>query len=231
MGREVKRVPLNFEWPIGKVWEGYLLPDELDEQQCRSCGSRGSTPARQWVEQMAALCLLLNNDLRSQEQGRPMHPYFDDTGSRADMRPTPDIAEFTIGLAGRGVPGDFHDSIDNWRATEKLIQAAGLDPETWGICAACAGHGSVEKYPGQRAEAEAWEPTEPPTGEGWQLWSTTSEGDPMTPAFPTREALARHCAENGVSWFGDRTATYEQWLGVCDGALALTTIAPGVVIL
>lgn len=23
MGRELKRVPLNFEYPLGKVWEGY----------------------------------------------------------------------------------------------------------------------------------------------------------------------------------------------------------------
>lgn len=25
MGREIKRVPLNFSWPLNKVWAGYLL--------------------------------------------------------------------------------------------------------------------------------------------------------------------------------------------------------------
>lgn len=27
MSRELKRVPLDFDWPIGKVWEGFITPD------------------------------------------------------------------------------------------------------------------------------------------------------------------------------------------------------------
>lgn len=232
MGREAKRVPIDFDWPQGKVWQGYLLPDELDEQQCGDCGGRGSTPARQWVEQMAALCLLLNTDLSAQAKGRPMHPYFNDTGSRADLRPSPDIAEFSIGLAGRGGAGEWHDALDNWRATDKLVEAAGLDPKTWGVCASCGGHGSIERYEGQRAEAEAWESTEPPIGEGWQMWETTSEGSPMSPVFATAEELARWLADTGASIFGDRTAPYEYWLRVITGQdIASVQIAPGVVIL
>ena len=56
-----------------------------------------------------------------------MHPYFNDTGSRAyNRRPSPDIAEFCIGLAGRGEPGRFHDAIDDWHATEALSLGADL---------------------------------------------------------------------------------------------------------
>ena len=29
MSREVKRVPLDFAWPQGEVWEGYLMPDKI----------------------------------------------------------------------------------------------------------------------------------------------------------------------------------------------------------
>ena len=29
--REVKRVPLDFSWPRGEVWEGFLLPERLQE--------------------------------------------------------------------------------------------------------------------------------------------------------------------------------------------------------
>lgn len=32
---------------------------------------------------------------------------------------------------------------------------------------------------------------EPPSGEGWQVWETVSEGSPVTPVFPTAESLAR----------------------------------------
>ena len=57
-------------------------------------------------------------------------------------------------------------------------------------CASCGGHGSTEAYEGQRAEAEAWEQSEPPAGEGWQLWETVSEGSPISRVFETAEALA-----------------------------------------
>lgn len=36
MGREVKRVPLNFEWPINKIWHGYLIRTCVDED-CNGC--------------------------------------------------------------------------------------------------------------------------------------------------------------------------------------------------
>ena len=35
MGREVKRVPLNFDWPIRKIWYGYLMQTCLED--CESC--------------------------------------------------------------------------------------------------------------------------------------------------------------------------------------------------
>lgn len=57
-------------------------------------------------------------------------------------------------------------------------------------CSTCDGHGDLEVYPGQRAEVEAWKPTEPPTGEGWQLWETVTEGSPVSPVFPDAEGLA-----------------------------------------
>lgn len=233
MSREARRVPLDFDWPTGQVWAGYLLPDTLHEATCTDCDGRGETPARRWVADIASLCLLLDDDIADQERGRPLHPYLAGAANGAyGVRPTPDIVEFGTGLADRegGLLG--HDSIDTWRATEKLIVAAGLDPNTWGICATCSGHGSIEKYPGQRAEAEAWEPAPPPTGDGWQLWETTSEGSPQTPVFAAAEELAEYCAREGVSWFGSMTASRERWLSVIRGdSMAMVQVAPGVVIL
>jgi hypothetical protein len=248
MSRELRRVPLGFDWPISKVWQGYLLPENLRSDSCTSCAGTGTTSARQWVDQITHLLLMLDDDLRAQSLGRPMHPYFHDTGSRAyGGRPSADITEFGTGLAGR--PGSFmgHDAIDGWSAVKKVIQAAGLDPETWGICATCEGHGSVEKYPGQREEADAWEPTDPPTGEGWQAWETTSEGSPCSPVFatpgdlivwasgpngrlgiggsPVSEAAAR--AFVGAEWAPSMVATPEtgllggvEWLGATAGESA-----------
>jgi hypothetical protein len=81
-----------------------------------------------------------------------------------------------------------HDSMNAWIAVSARCKRAG--EVEW--CATCEGHGSLEAYEGQRAEAEAWERTEPPEGEGYQLWQTVSEGSPITPVFATAEELARH---------------------------------------
>ena len=88
MGREVKRVPLDWDWPIGKVWPGGENPfycDEIDEG----------------------------------------------TASKAEQ-----------------------------------------------------------------AAYEAWTPTDPPTGEGFQLWENVSEGSPASPVFPTRDALVEWMSQN-----------------------------------
>jgi hypothetical protein len=40
MGREVKRVPLDFEWPLGRTWWGFTLPPV----PCQQCGGNGKRP-------------------------------------------------------------------------------------------------------------------------------------------------------------------------------------------
>ncbi len=45
-------------------------------------------------------------------------------------------------------------------------------------------------------ERDEWEGTEPPEGEGWQLWETTSEGSPISPVFKEGEELAQWMSTN-----------------------------------
>jgi hypothetical protein len=45
MGRELKRVALDFDWPVGKVWLGYLNPYYKDHcSNCRDCAGSGYSP-------------------------------------------------------------------------------------------------------------------------------------------------------------------------------------------
>lgn len=44
MGREVKRVPPDFDQPLNEVWPGFLMPDELRLPQCPACDGRGYSP-------------------------------------------------------------------------------------------------------------------------------------------------------------------------------------------
>ncbi|MFI6296774.1 hypothetical protein ACIBEJ_34655 [Nonomuraea sp. NPDC050790] len=46
MGREVKRVALDFGWPLKKVWQGFLMPDRLREDECPDCTNGYSAHAQ-----------------------------------------------------------------------------------------------------------------------------------------------------------------------------------------
>ena len=43
MGRQVKRVPLDFDWPINETWKGYLNPHPHADQ-CEACQGSGYSP-------------------------------------------------------------------------------------------------------------------------------------------------------------------------------------------
>lgn len=185
MGREVKRVALDFMWPRKKVWEGFLNPHYRNCPACKAGYSKTYN--------------LLERHVNSLVWDR-------------EAIKDPDYAKITTFLCGRAPDRSFlgHDSTDAWSAIKKLGELAGL-PEDWNTCATCKGDGI---HPEAKASVEAWEPTPPPAGDGWQMWETTSEGSPISPVFDTPEKLAQWLADNGASSFGRDTATYEQWLGM-----------------
>jgi len=200
--RTVKRVPLDFSWPKNEVWEGYINPHY---KQCPDCNN-GYTTARERLETLARLIMLSGSDSREGKN----HPYFtEDSALNDGVRPSKDMSELTVGLAGRDLGSPFgHDAMDTWSATKKIITAAGLDPEKWGICNTCDGRAND---PATREAYEAWNDYEPPEGEGWQLWETTSEGSPVSPVFDSAENLAEWCADN-ATLFAREKAPKDYWL-------------------
>jgi hypothetical protein len=203
MGREVKRVALNYEFKINEVWPGYINPHY---RQCRHC-DHGYTKAGLRFNDLVALIMLSGEDAR---RGK-CHPYFYNAplhNSAGNFVPSPEMAALTEGLAGRAMGFIGHDSLDRWSAVRKIKAAAGV-PDDWGFCPHCKGE-AVD--PDVMEAYEAWTQTEPPAGEGWQLWETTSEGSPQTPVFETPEELARYCTDSKVSSIGYQSETYETWL-------------------
>ena len=88
------------------------------------------------------------------------HPYFQDSPFLFRKPPSSDLADLTTGLAGRPANRALgHDGCDRWAATQKIIEAAGLDPKTFGICPTCKGAGRL--WPEGMSE-ETWERTHPP---------------------------------------------------------------------
>lgn len=56
---------------------------------------------------------------------------------------------------------------------------------------------------------------EPPSGGGYQLWETTTEGSPQSPVFDTLNALCAWCAANTYVFAGMRLSAqdWEKYLG------------------
>lgn len=230
MSREVRRVPVDFDWPLHKRWEGYLMPDSVRLPHCPDCGGSGySAAARR---------------LRDLWYGRvPFRP--EDNGSTPLTPDTPHVRAFAERNVRRAPEFYGTSEIAVWREARRLaglwngqwskhlnaqdvaaLVASRLLPRldgeptpervnVWATegfghsssschvvvkarltregggserCDGCGGSGQVGTAE-QRAAYDAWERTDPPAGEGWQLWETTSEGSPVSPVFPTREGL------------------------------------------
>lgn len=211
MGREIRRVAVDFDWPLNTVWEGFLLPERLRGTPCTQC-YQGQTHFGWWLQNFSYVMGMLATDVREQQAGRPMHPwltrferahghfqYADDPQSELATfvidRPGEDALEFFAALIGKpvdAVGGNGYDGNVPYAVYHALEKASAMDF----TCKICDGEGSLEQYEGQKAEREAWyeedsEAHAPPIGEGWQMWETVSEGSPVSPVFASAEELAQ----------------------------------------
>lgn len=257
MGREIKRVPLDFDHPLNQVWTGYLMPDTLDEDKCPDC-QNGYSPQAQHLHDLwygylpfdpastgSAPLTPASPPVRAfAERNIANAPDFYGCGEHAIVREATRLANLWNGqwshhLAQQDVDalvaaGRLHDFThtwvkgDGWVEKDPKVTPTAQQVNDWSLggfghdsinamiavrarceregspveCATCQGHSTLEAYPGQRAQAEAWERTEPPAGEGWQLWETVSEGSPISPVFASSEELAAWMSdpERGRNW-------------------------------
>jgi hypothetical protein len=262
MGREVKRVPLDFDWPMETIWSGYQ--NALDVSvPCEACDGNGNS----------ALAMHLHNQwygkapFTPEERGsQPMHPRdpavwaFAENNVRRNPNfggqkeaaiereatrlcrmwntqwchhlnaddvaalvaadrlwdithrstaagwtpvvPTPDLSPEAVNA--RYISGLGHDSLNAWVCIQAECARQGKDHR----CAACAGEGCFWPTPELQAAYENWERTDPPAGDGYQLWETDTEGSPISPVCATPEALADWL----VSHRSDEGVTRKGWL-------------------
>lgn len=246
MSREVKRVPLDFDWPCGQVWDGYIRPHTFDEKPCPECNNGMSIRAQHLHNQWYGYAPFLPKHTGSTPLA-PDHPVIRarakaaierspdnfGTGENAIVREASRLAalfnsqwshhlaqEDVDALVAAGRLIDFTHTWsrhDGWQKIDPPVTPTAAQVNLWSLqgfghdsinchaviaarceregvphtCGTCAGHGSLEAYEGQRADGEAWKATEPPTGEGWQLWETVTAGSPISPVFADAASLAR----------------------------------------
>jgi hypothetical protein len=213
MGRELRRVPLSFNWPLREVWEGYVNP--YPGARCPACDGTGYGPGAKeladsfyggWehdLTQDEVDALVENNrlfDLTHRWTGEAWTPL------DPPVRPTPaDVSAWSR-------RGFGHDAINRGILIRARVERLGLAPR---LCPRCEGGGHVW-LPGMKARHDAWKPADPPTGPGYQAWETTSEGSPITPVFRTLRKLCAWAAEH-ASPFGNERMDADAWHALLSG--------------
>lgn len=70
---------------------------------------------------------------------------------------------------------------------------------------------------------------DPPKGDGFQLWETTSKGSPVSPVFETLDKLCEWC-ESNCTVFADIKISKEQWKEMLDNDFVHAKVGKVVVI-
>lgn len=218
MGRELKRVPLDFDWPLNKRWEGFINP--YWQHKCPEEGVNcfaGYSAAYKWLRACAEV---LTQVAESAKRGPSYLPrelaqsaYRPCTRDGEHTAPVPEaFASFVRALAKDDRPSML--GVDAHLVCARLMEVVGVSDD-WMECPVCKGS-SI--HPDYREQHAAWERTEPPTSPGFQLWETTSEGSPVSPVFETLDALCEWAADHATT-FGRARASAEQWKKMLDDGL------------
>jgi len=84
---------------------------------------------------------------------------------------------------------------------------------------------SYTEYDGPRPEKADYMPNwNVDTNVLYVMYETTTEGTPISPAFKTKEKLAKWLYDNKASAFGNYTATYEEWLAMINQSSAVPSL-------
>lgn len=234
MGREVKRVALNFEWPLNVVWKGYLNP--YDAIKCEICGGSGlnaktkelkdswytdySIPGNVgWGKNIDQedVQALIDADRLWDFTRVPLNDEHKEIIKENVAKGENNWLPFNNGYVPTAKEvnkwnkkGMGHCSLNQWTCVKAKAKRLGF----YGDCMFCEGKGYYwcdDKY---EKLSNDWECIEPPKGEGYQMWETTSEGSPTSPVCKTPEELAKWLFENKASTFGPETTSYETWLSM-----------------
>jgi len=275
MGRQLRRVSLDFSWPQNKVWSGFLNHHHDQSVKCTHCAGTGSTAAARhlnnlWygngnvpfrpedrgskpltpetpavrafaernvkrdpsfyglfeeeniIREARRLCSHWNDqwghhlnadDVKALiDEGRLWeftHDFIKGVGWKKKaffVMPTPEEVN-TWSIQGFG-----HDSLNCWIVINAELARTGQE----GTCPNCKGEGTTWPREEDKLAYDNWTSTEPPEGEGYQLWETVSEGSPISPVFEHPEDLARWLVVNRDGSI-DSGTTFKQWMTFISG--------------
>lgn len=243
MGREIKRVPLDFDWPLNERWAGFLNPYPGPDK-CPHCAGSGLSPdakrlSDEWYgyahfepAMTGSKPLTIDTPAvrafaeRNVSHGSGFYGSGEESVRREAYRLTSMwntqwvhhleqadvdalIAESRLwDFTRNGVEHPTAEQINEWSISgfghDALnqyicVKAKALRLGVEYLCAHCDGSGEEWKTNAHQSLYESWQRVEPPTGDGYQVWETVSEGSPVSPVFATADECVRWLIEQGHS--------------------------------
>jgi hypothetical protein len=175
----VKRVPLEFDWPVDYLWHGYTNPWP-GPIKCGVCDGTG-----------------LNDECHKLYRNfRRWAPRL--TEEETVLATKGGIGESELVQIRRRNWKDVDSHLIRAYLTEIRARTEGI----WGLCPKCKGKQSISN-PNPAVQQlyvdvdlyEEWKPIEPPIGSGWQLWQIRDgKGCPASAVFKSEGELAKWCA-------------------------------------
>jgi hypothetical protein len=265
MGRELKRVRLDFNWPIDKVWHGYLNPFYKYTTMCVACKGRGESPESLRLNDLWYGYVPFDPKDKGSEPFTKDNPLIRASVTEKVKR-SPEyygVGEVAIDREAHRMAGIYNkgwrhhlsqDEVDHlynngglpdmvhvyvrgkgWISKEEFTApptakevneyylTSFRGPELYMLhqyvmkqnkwrnkCSVCHGKGIFWNDPRNEFLSRRWKPFDPPKGDGFQLWETTSEGSPVSPVFTSLDELSEWCADNATT-FGSSRASKESW--------------------
>lgn len=213
MSRELKRVPLDFNWPTGRIWIGYINP--FSYTQCPACDGSGYNPQTKKLSDD-----WYTHNRMDGEEGWQYHLEQDEVDALVEGNRLYDL---TDGKSDGYIPSveevnaraqtDFclHDALSHWICLEVRATRLGF----YGKCELCEGTGELWFSPEIKTMSEEWEQRDPPEGNGYQLWEDCSEGSPVSPVFESLDGLCEWASKNATT-FASFKASAEEWRKMLD---------------
>jgi hypothetical protein len=205
MGREIRRVPLDFDWPLQKVWEGFKNPF-YTATECPTCSGECYNPETQ----------KLAVSFYDTENYEVTWYYRRENGHAVEVIATDDCERWcdkilqeeldtliALGIVNPDTTLDRVRKDFSGASRGELIECRARRLGVYGVCPSCNGTGIEWETKAHKILSDRWEEIPPPTGEGWQVWETVSLGSPITPVFATPEELIEELATNGTAWRKD----------------------------
>ncbi len=271
MGRELKRVPLDFDWELNKAWDGYINHHYAKSYQCLHCEGLGFSSEAKHLHDLWYGFVPFKPEDNGVEPHKCTDQVIIDFATR-NVKKSPDFYKtYNQDFSGTPVEREAkrlaklfneswqynlnQDDIDVILANEKQYTHNFLDGEwvkipdptiptpkqfndvsithcgasgLWflikakceklgvsSLCSSCDGENTLWLSEEDKLACEAWKPTEPPVGEGYQIWETVSEGGPISPVFASPEELAAHMTT--TRWGADQGTSYESWMSFIVG--------------